>query len=413
VEYRGNESRVSLLPNVPTNRPFQIEIAVTPRFDVFYALYAVTNKAASPLEKWKERAVARLPREFERMARRVAPVPLFWPLLADALQRTAGEMTFDEIIGALRVISAEDLKANIVSGIFHDPLAARALSTGKKNLRQVLADDKLQGGELLAHFGLRPYDANSHAAKAMSTLLSDPETFRQQLVLVLDRFWETGFGADWSALQPSIRDESFRVRDLQDEGQSLEELSRDLALPVTFDASAREIRPKSGPAIPYDKVDRCFVIPSGFNTRRWWAKYETTGRFSIYFPATRDSIDPNRLPREVRAPRQPRVQTAINAETVFRALGDTTRYAIASILARTPTTSSDLARSLRVSKPTITHHVQALRAAGLIADMPADGSTKLALNRETISGVSEAALEQLFSSTGSLSLDTTRKRRNG
>jgi ArsR family transcriptional regulator, arsenate/arsenite/antimonite-responsive transcriptional repressor len=396
------------------SRPFEIEIAVTARFDLFYALYTVTNSAVSPLEKWKDRAVARLPHDFERIARRVAPVPLFWPLLADALQRTAGEMTFDEIVGALREISAQDLKTNIVSGIFHDASTARALSTGKKNLRQVLADEKLQGAELLAHFGLRPYDANSHATKAMSTLLSDPEVFREQLVQVLDRFWQTGFGADWSALEPSIRDESFRVRDLQDEGQSLEELSRDLALPVTFDAGAREIRPKSGPPIAYDKVDRCFVIPSGFNTRRWWAKYETaTGRFSIYFPATRDSIDPNRLTREVRAPRVRRPQSAINAETVFRALGDTTRYAIASILARTPTTSSDLARSLKVSKPTITHHVQALRAAGLIADMPASGSTKLSLNRETIDGVSEAAVEQLFSSTGSLSLDTTRKRRNG
>jgi ArsR family transcriptional regulator, arsenate/arsenite/antimonite-responsive transcriptional repressor len=396
------------------SRPFEIEIAVTPRFDLFYALYTVTNSAVSPLEKWKDRAVARLPHDFERIARRVAPVPLFWPLLADALQRTAGEMTFDEIVGALREISAQDLKTNIVSGIFHDASTARALSTGKKNLRQVLADEKLQGAELLAHFGLRPYDANSHATKAMSTLLSDPEVFREQLVQALDRFWQTGFGADWSALEPSIRDESFRVRDLQDEGQSLEELSRDLALPVTFDAGAREIRPKSGPPIAYDKVDRCFVIPSGFNTRRWWAKYETaTGRFSIYFPATRDSIDPNRLTREVRAPRVRRPQSAINAETVFRALGDTTRYAIASILARTPTTSSDLARSLKVSKPTITHHVQALRAAGLIADMPAGGSTKLSLNRETIDGVSEAAVEQLFSSTGSLSLGTTRKRRNG
>jgi ArsR family transcriptional regulator, arsenate/arsenite/antimonite-responsive transcriptional repressor len=396
------------------SRPFEIEIAVTARFDLFYALYTVTNSAVSPLEKWKDRAVARLPHDFERIARRVAPVPLFWPLLADALQRTAGEMTFDEIVGALREISAQDLKTNIVSGIFHDASTARALSTGKKNLRQVLADEKLQGAELLAHFGLRPYDANSHATKAMSTLLSDPEVFREQLVQALDRFWQTGFGADWSALEPSIRDESFRVRDLQDEGQSLEELSRDLALPVTFDAGAREIRPKSGPPIAYDKVDRCFVIPSGFNTRRWWAKYETaTGRFSIYFPATRDSIDPNRLTREVRAPRVRRPQSAINAETVFRALGDTTRYAIASILARTPTTSSDLARSLKVSKPTITHHVQALRAAGLIADMPAGGSTKLSLNRETIDGVSEAAVEQLFSSTGSLSLDTTRKRRNG
>src|SRR5204863_6542908 len=103
---------------------------------------------------------------------------------------------------------------------------------------------------------------------------------------------------------------------------------------------------------------------------------------------------------------------AINAESVFRALGDTTRYAIASILARTPTTSAELARSLNVSKPTITHHVQALRSAGLITDTPAGGSIKLSLSRDTVAELSRAAVDQLFSSTGDLTLDTTRKRRN-
>jgi DNA-binding transcriptional ArsR family regulator len=101
----------------------------------------------------------------------------------------------------------------------------------------------------------------------------------------------------------------------------------------------------------------------------------------------------------------------IDVESVFRALGDTTRYAIASILARNPTTSADLARTLQVSKPTITHHIQALRSAGLISETPARGSTKLSLDRETLGGVSAAAVDQLFSATGDLSLLTTRKRR--
>jgi DNA-binding transcriptional ArsR family regulator len=65
-----------------------------------------------------------------------------------------------------------------------------------------------------------------------------------------------------------------------------------------------------------------------------------------------------------------------------------------------------------VSKPTITHHIQALRSAGLISEMPARGSTKLSLDRETLGGVSDAAVDQLFSATGDLSLLTTRKRRS-
>jgi hypothetical protein len=55
--------------------------------------------------------------------------------------------------------------------------------------------------------------------------------------------------------------------------------------------------------------------------------------------------------------------------------------------------------------------VQALRAAGLIDEEPAGGSNRLSLNRETVATLSNVAVEQLFSSTGELTLVTTRKRR--
>jgi DNA-binding transcriptional ArsR family regulator len=394
-----------------TDRAFPVTYAVTPRFDVFYALYTLTHDAPSVLEDWKKRAIARLPRDFDRVARRVAPVPLFWPLLADSLQRTPGEMSFDEIVSNLREMPLEDLQSNILSGIFHDAATVRALLDGKKSLRQVVGTEKSEGSGLLGHFGLRPYDARSDAAKAMTMLLSNAETFRAELALVLERFWQTGFRRDWSALEPGMRADSFRLRDMEEESP-LQDLANELMLPVSFDAKAREVRSKNGASISYDRVDRCIMIPSAFNTRRWWAKYETkTGRVSLYFPILRDATAANRIAADAWDTRTPSSHSDVNAEAVFRALGDTTRYAIASILARTPTTSADLSRSLRVSKPTITHHVQALRAAGLIAETPVGGSTKLRLSRETVAAISEAALEQLFSSTGDLSLVTTRKRR--
>jgi DNA-binding transcriptional ArsR family regulator len=396
---------------MPPDRAFPVTFAVTPRFDVFYALYTLTHDAPSVLEDWKKRAIARLPRDFDRVSKRVAPVPLFWPLLADSLQRTPGEITFDEIVSNLRQIPLEDLQSNILSGIFHDAATVRALVSGKKSLGQIVGTEKSEGSGLLGHFGLRPYDARSDAAKAMNMLLSNAETFRSELALVLERFWQTGFRRDWSALEPEMRADSFRLRDMEEESP-LQDLADELKLPVSFDAKAREVRSKGGAPIAYDRIDRCIMIPSAFNTRRWWAKYETkTGRVSLYFPILRDATAANRIAADTWDTRTPSSHSDINAETVFRALGDTTRYAIASILARTPTTSADLSRSLRVSKPTITHHVQALRAAGLIAETPVGGSTKLTLSRETVAAVSEAALEQLFASTGHLSLVTTRKRR--
>jgi DNA-binding transcriptional ArsR family regulator len=363
------------------------------------------------LELWRKRAIGRLPRDFDRVARRVAPVPLFWPLLADSVQHTPGEMTFDEIVSNLREMPGEELKSNVLSGIFHDAASVRALVAGKMSLRQAVASEKSESAQLLRYFGLDPYDASSDAAKALNMLLSNVETFRDELALVLERFWQTGFRRDWSALEPGMRADSFRLRDLEEEAP-LQDLAGELKLPVSFDAKAREVRSKSGASIAFDRIERCIVIPSAFNTRRWWAKYETkTGRVSLYFPIVLDAAAADRIVADSWDARAPASRSDINAESVFRALGDTTRYAIASILARSPTTSADLSRSLRVSKPTITHHVQALRAAGLIAETPAGGSTKLSLSRETVAAVSEAALEQLFSSTGDLALVTTRKRR--
>lgn len=395
-------------------RPFPLDFAVTPRFDLFYALYTLSASTSSPLETWKARARARLPRDFEASAKLVAPLPIFWPLFADALQRTPGEMTFEEIVSSIRQMSATDLKTSILSGIFHDPANVRSLVTSKKSFGQILSSANADDGELLVHFGLRPYDSTSPSAKAISELLSNPESFGEELALLLERFWQSGFARDWKALEADMSAESFRIRDL-DEELSLEELTRDLALPVTFDDRRKEVRPKNGAAIPYAKVDRCWIIPSAFNNKRWWAKYEAkSGLVCFYFPSMRDASAANQIGVDDRGAREitPAPRRDINPETVFRALGDTTRYAIASILARAPTTSADLARSLKVSKPTITHHIQALRSAGLISETPARGSTRLSLDRETLGAVSAAAVDQLFSSTGDLSLVTTRKRRS-
>jgi len=405
---------------MPRSGYLPIEFAVTPRFDVFYALYSLTSSAPTQVDPWKSKALARLPRDFERVAKRVAPLPIFWPLLADSIQSVPGEMSFEEVLSSIREMPVEVLKRNILSGIFHDPTTVDALVTRERSLKQVLNDHELPGAELLGHFGLRSHSQSSSSASAIAMLLSKPKAFRDELALVLQRFWQSGFRQDWTALETDLRAESFRMRDLRDE-RSAGDLGRELNLPVAFDDDAREIRPKTGLSIGYDRVDRCYVIPSAFNARRWWAKYETKAqRITLYLPITTEPGAPNRIVEDDRKasdlPRHHRgteaERPAINAESVFRALGDTTRYAIASILARTPTTSADLARSLKVSKPTITHHVHALRSAGLISETPSGGSTKLTLSRDTVAALSGAAVEQLFSSTGDLPLDTTRKRRN-
>ncbi|HUQ97872.1 MAG TPA: DUF5937 family protein [Gemmatimonadaceae bacterium] len=390
-----------------TRPAFPVDFAVTPRFEVFYALYTLNAPAPSPLDEWKEKALLRAPADFEKDAKRVAPAPLFWPLLADSLQGAPGELTFDEMLTHLRSLSPGELRLNVLSGIFHDQRTVDALISRKRSLRTVLSDAKLPGAELLTHFGLRSGDENPEASRSVERVLAEPEAFREDLVLVLERFWQTVFHRDWSALEPDLRADARQLQARYDQ-TSIEGFSADLKLPFSVDARARSIKSKAGAVTPFQKIERCYFIPSAFNTHRWWAKYESeSSRLSIYLPLAGGSASANAI-REVSRS----FEDSIHPEAVFRALGDTTRYAIATIIARTPTTSADLARTLKVSKPTITHHVQALRSAGLISEVADAGSSRLSLNAETVRGLSKAAFEHLFASTGDLALETTRKRRN-
>jgi len=161
----------------------------------------------------------------------------------------------------------KDLQRNILAGIFHDRNAVDSLVTRGKSLSQVLTDDTVPGDELLGHFGLHPYSEASPAAGAISTLLSKPKSFRDELALVLRKFWQSTFQRDWAALEPGLRAESFRMRDIREE-RSVEDLGRELNLPVAFNDEAREIRPRAGSPISYGLIDRCYVIPSAFNARR-------------------------------------------------------------------------------------------------------------------------------------------------
>ena len=395
----------------------RLEFAVTPRFDVFYALYTLSSATSTPLDAWKNIASNRLSRDFSAAAARVAPLPIFWPLLADAAQSVHGEISFEELLSTIRDTPVAQLQRNILGGILHDQGAVESLVSGDRSIKQVVTSSNLPGAELFTAFGLKPYDADSPAVGVVDSLLKAPAHFRDELVAILQNFWKNGFHSDWNAVEPALRDESFRMRDVIDEaGSSALDLDAQLRLPASLDDTAQQIRAKSGTPIRYQNIERCYVIPSAFNTRKWWTKYETSsGRVILYFPVARDLDVVNRILRGDMAStaRDALRRSDINAESVFRALGDTTRYAIASILARTPTTSAELARSLNVSKPTITHHVQALRSAGLIKETPSGGSTKLSLSRDTVAALSGAAVEQLFASRGELTLGTTRKRKNG
>src|SRR5688500_16568182 len=264
--------------------PFPVEIIVTPRFDVFYALHALTSDAPTPLGAWKERAAARLPRGFAGAAKRVAPIPIFWPLLADALQATPGTMMFDEILSTLQSIAVAELRENVLAGIFHDRPTVDALLTREKTLRQVLTDERHPDAAILTHFGLRPYSAGSAAVGAMSTLLSEPASYRDDLVGVLRKVWDSGFRADGASLDPTLSRAAAGRKSLVDR-DAVPAVAAQLGRAVVVEEEARALRPTRGALVEARERQRCDVARSTVNTRRWWAEYQSVAsRVPLYFP---------------------------------------------------------------------------------------------------------------------------------
>ena len=113
-----------------------------------------------------------------------------------------------------------------------------------------------------------------------------------------------------------------------------------------------------------------------------------------YFPYFDPRIS---LDREAtRRARAPAIDPALDPALIFKALGNTTRYAMVVLLAQAPRSAVELARALSLSKPTISHHVHLLREAGLLNEQPAGGSIVLEVRQETLAGLSDLTLEALF-----------------
>ena len=92
------------------------------------------------------------------------------------------------------------------------------------------------------------------------------------------------------------------------------------------------------------------------------------------------------------------MSTGADPALVFRALGDTTRYAMARVLARGPRTSVELAKDFAVSKATISHHVQLLRQAGLLREESTEKGVALTLDRQALEELASEAAPAIFDS---------------
>ena len=376
-----------------------VQFDVTPRFEIFYALRALGGQADATAE-WRERTARLLPTNFGNSVERVAPRPIMWALLADTLRDAKPDPNFTEIVDAIEALDDSSFQRAILDGVFRGSGTVAALIAGEQSLPDAVRNESEGGNVLLALMGLDPFDRSSAEADVFSRIITEPSEYRADLSNALEAFWESAFRDNWDLLHSRMQRVVKQMRRTLESG-SLSAFAREIRLPVAFDDRKKTVTSLRGTtSFPYQAVREIHLIPSAFNNTRFWGAYvDAEGRgVRLYFPV----FNPGLLQAD---------SEGVDPALGFRALGDTTRYAMAFLLAESPRTSVELAKAFSVSKATISHHVHLLRSAGLLKERVTDKGVVLSLNREALEGISRTAAEEMF--TGGSAPIIRRSRREG
>jgi DNA-binding transcriptional ArsR family regulator len=390
-------------PPIPM-RAVNWQVAISPRFELFLALWSVVGEKAARHGAWRRQARARLGGEFWRAHDALGGCAELWILFFDAAGPRPPESDLPQLLAAIRRRPAEDLVQSLLAALLHSASMAERLTAGKLTLAQALAALPRRKREWLGFMGLYPYEDGRPMARAVARMLADPPAFAANALAALEIFVRDVFAAAWRRLRPQLAKAARRARASLALGD-WPAIGRALGLNIEFDMAHRRMRAlRGGYALPFAELGTAYFLPSAFNELQFWTVLEGPSGLSdplIPFldPEARLTIE---RPRRAAHPSR-------DMALVFRALGDATRFAMAGLLARRPMSSAELGRQLGLSKPTVAHHVHELRQAGLLLEQGDGRAVILALDRAAMAGISGAAVAQLFDGAAAPRLARSRR----
>ena len=400
-------------PNTQPQDKFRFVVAL--RFELFYALQTLTYNTQNTHDDdkrtcmhlgWKEEALKRLPDAFHENFKALGGSPHFWPAIADALEHSAIDASFYEIIGYLENLDPAEFRESILIGTLHDPKVVNSLIDGTQNVRTVTENAPEAEHKWLEFLGLRPYHQDADIVRAFDRLIHTPEAFKATLIDTLTIVWETALEKIWNEAYPILQaslDEKRRLFETYSLAEFLERaLEADKTVTMKVDEENQTLVCCKGHIrVPFQNLGNFYLMPSIFNSMRFWTFYENGDYTTIFLPYFEPSVvldgDEMAVENNVHSTQPHYKVPTMNPALIFKALGDNTRYEIVSHIAQSPRTAAELSKILKVSKPTISHHVQLLREAGLLSEKPEARSVQLSLKREIIESLSEATVGRLFS----------------
>ena len=360
-----------------------IEVAAGLRFELFFALHAILNDR----RPWEpSQALLEIHRE-------LGTWPEIWLGVSDLLGDMATDSPLEFIVERLGDVTTRDLARTLLFGVLHDDAVAEAVIDGRLTLKAAIKKLPANKRQWLAHVGLFPFDAAKPSGRFIERLLDDPAGVRDSLIEAIQVFWDEWFARLWRDHEGAYR----AAARAMDQDLRSDDLATAIAvnrLPVEIDDAAGELCAlRGGYRVAIDRIDTVRLMPSAFNAGRFWTMLELeTGKvacFPVHQPSLLTSAGEDHDRRDV------------DLALVCRALGNSSRVAIADLLAERPRSATEVAETLGLSKSTVSHHLFLMREAGLInEELTPSRSIILRLERGAFFALPDAAMRRFFSRDG-------------
>lgn len=347
-------------------------------YDFFVSLFVLHRAADFGLRpSWAAGVRQRVPspkREFLERICSFAAVPLAWiltlPQPKDAPQ-------------ALRAIAdlapADRLPALTLIPETPPEVCATLFSIAKQRAWQSPQQDFLRANYLRRGEPLKPA-----ALTNLLELWADPAGSGEMFLAALQEYYHVFFVEEEAHLRPALEKELARAQELAAR-LSVDALIEELSRGVHFEA--------------LKTVAELTLAPSYWSSPLVFITKAEAGKALLLFGARREV-----LPRGLVAGDSAGVDESFapSAETpdllviALKSLADPTRLRILRYLAAQPLTPTELARRLRLRPPTVIHHLNTLRLAGLVhITVSENNARRYAARLETLKGINTALNEFL------------------
>ncbi len=333
-------------------------------YDLFVSLYVLHRPEQFGLRpSWAAGVRSRLPaeqREFLEKAQSFLSVPLRWLYLLPAGSRLAADA-----LTAMAQLPAAQRLLSLSQPSPHTPDESPELIDTLRNISLRHSWNPAELEVIRNHNQRKGFSFKTPALLNLCQAWAYPAEFGEKYLEALNAYYQVYFAEEEQRICTALSDGSHRAK-LLAARLSLPDLLSELSRGVHF----------SG----LDDLDQITLAPSYWSTPLVFYNHIQPGHMLVLFGCR--SENQHLLPGET---------IPLGLVETFKAIADPSRLAILRYLSDQPLTPGQLARLLRLRPPTVSHHLNALRLAGLVEITLLPGSERCYTLR------SEALVESIAS----------------